>query len=105
MNIIDFIIGLTLVNAIPHFVLGVWKGRMFSGLGFGDRNNIGYSLINFVVSVGLFLYQYGLTGLAENGMYAGGLFVVIAYYLVGHLCYRLFHVDYQKKHALESAPA
>lgn len=29
MNIIDFMTGLTLSNTIPHFVLGISKGRMF----------------------------------------------------------------------------
>ncbi len=94
MNLIDFIIGLTLVNTIPHFVLGIWKGRMFSGLGFGNRNNILYGLLNFTVSIALFLYQYGWEGLAANGIYAGGLFVVGSYFIVGKICYRLFHEKY-----------
>ncbi|MEM7368605.1 MAG: hypothetical protein AAF587_08365 [Bacteroidota bacterium] len=105
MQLIDFIIGLTLVNSLPHFVLGVWKGRMFSGLGFGDKNNIGYSLINFVISIGLFLFQYGFSALWENSMYLGGLFVVVAYYAVGHVCYRYFHVKHYEQQLGESANA
>ena len=97
MTIIDFIIGLTLVNTIPHFVLGIWGGRIFSGLGFGNRNNILYGLINFTVSISLFLYTYGFAGLAEHGIYAGGLFVVIAYFAVGKLCYNLWHKKHYEK--------
>jgi hypothetical protein len=40
MNLIDFIIGLTLMNAMPHFILGVWKGTMLSGFGVGHTRNI-----------------------------------------------------------------
>lgn len=39
MNLIDLLIGLTLMNAMPHFILGVWKGRMLSAFGFGDYKN------------------------------------------------------------------
>ncbi|MCI4667550.1 MAG: hypothetical protein MRZ79_05260 [Bacteroidia bacterium] len=98
MNLIDFFIGLTLVNAMPHFVLGIWKGRMFSGLGFGNKNNLGYSLINIGISLGLFLYSYGIEGLAENGIYAGGLLTMLLYYLLGRFFYKRFHeTHYQNK--------
>ena len=97
MNWIDFIIGLTLINTIPHFVLGIWKGRVLSGLGFSNTGNILYGLLNFVVSISLFLYQYGLDGLLENGMYAGGLFVVLAYFAVGKLLYTYQHKKYFEK--------
>lgn len=97
MNVLDFFIGLTLVNALPHFVLGIWKGRMLSGLGFGDRANIAYGILNFAISVGLFLYGYGIDGLLENGMYVGGLFVVVMYFLLGRGLYVRFHVGHQAK--------
>ncbi len=96
-SFIDFMIGLTLINAIPHVVLGTWKGRMISGLGFGDRQNILYGLLNFAISISLFLYKYGITGLGENNMYQGALFVVISYFLVGKLCYKYFHEKYVER--------
>ena len=39
MNFIDFLIGATLMNAMPHYVLGIWQGRMFSAFGFGNRQS------------------------------------------------------------------
>ena len=100
MNLIDFITGLTLVNAIPHFVIGIWKGRMLSGLGTSSRANILYGLLNFTVSLSLFLYQYGFEGFRTNGMYAGAFFVVFSYFIVGKLFYTHFHEKYfQKKQA------
>lgn len=96
MSFIDFIIGLTLINTIPHFVLGIWKGRMLSAFGFGNTANILYGILNFVVSITLFLYKYGMEGLVQNGIYVGGLFVLISYFLVGKLCYVQFHKKHMK---------
>jgi hypothetical protein len=101
MDIIDFVIGLTLINTIPHFVLGIWKGRMFSGLGFGNTANIFYGILNFIISLSLFIYKYDIHGLAENGIYLGALFVLISYFIVGKLCYTYFHKKYYEKQSKE----
>ena len=87
MNFTDFLIGLTLINTIPHFVLGIWKGRMLSAFGFGNTANIVYGLLNFIISISLFLFKYGVVGLLNNGIYLGALFVLISYFIVGKLCY------------------
>lgn len=89
--VIDFIIGLTLMNAMPHFVLGVWKGRMVSAFGFGDKQNIAYGLLNFSVSISLFHYKYGIATLLENGIYLGSFFVLVIYLVTGHLWYNAFN--------------
>lgn len=94
MTIIDLFIGLTLVNSIPHFVLGVWKGRILGGLGFGNTANIIYGLLNFVISTGLFLYKYGLNGFLNNGIYLGGMLVVVFYLILGKILYKFFHKKY-----------
>lgn len=94
MNLIDFIIGMTLMNAMPHFVLGIWKGRMFSVFGFGDQKNILYGLLNFVVSLSLFLYRYGMATLLKNGIYFGALILLLIYFLTGQFWYTLFHKNY-----------
>ena len=91
VNLIDLIIGLTLMNAMPHFVLGIWKGRMFSAFGFGDARNILYGLLNFSVSLGLFVYNYGLEGLVRNGIYSGALILLGIYFLTGRFWYFVFH--------------
>ncbi|WP_271765915.1 hypothetical protein [Aquimarina algiphila] len=97
LTYIDFLIGLTLINTIPHYVLGIWKGRMFSGLGFGNSQNIIYGLLNFSTSIGLFIYKYDFKGLLENGIYLGSVFVVLCYFVVGKLCYKYFHKKYYLK--------
>lgn len=88
---IDFIIGLTLMNAMPHFILGVWKGRMFSAFGFGNKQNIAYSILNFMVSISLFHFKYGISTIAKNGIFLGAFFVLVIYLTTGHLWYKAFN--------------
>ena len=97
MSIVDLLIGLTLMNAMPHFVLGIWKGRMFSAFGFGDLQNIFYGLLNFVISISLFVYKYGLEGLVGNGLYAGALLLLVIYFLTGRFWYVVFHKRYYEQ--------
>jgi hypothetical protein len=91
MNILDFLIGLTLMNAMPHLVLGTWKGRMFSAFGFGNWKNLAYAAVNAAVSLSLFLARYGTHGLVTNGIYAGALVLLLIYVFTGWFWYRLFH--------------
>ncbi len=81
MKIIDLLIGITLMNAMPHYVLGVWKAKMLSGFGTGNTKNIIWGLVNFVASVSLFIYQYGIKGLVENQIYLGALIVLVTFLL------------------------
>ena len=96
MNIIDFFIGLTLMNALPHFVLGIWKRRMLSGFGFGNLQNILYGLLNFVISISLYLYQYRLDHLLSNGIYVGALTLLIIYILTSRVLFNLFNKNPNK---------
>ena len=97
MNIIDFLTGLTLMNAMPHLILGVWKGRMFSAFGFGDAKNILYGVLNFALSLGLFIYRYGTEQLFKNGIYAGALVLLIIYFLTARFWYSSFHQKHFEK--------
>ena len=103
MTIVDFLIGMTLMNAMPHFVLGVWKGRMLSAFGFGDIKNILYGLLNFTISVGLFLYKYGMEKLPENGIFAGALVLLVIYFLTAQYWYSIFHKNYYENSAIKGA--
>lgn len=94
MDILDFLIGLTLMNAMPHFVLGTWKVRMFSAFGFGNTKNILYGILNFLASLALFGYKYGVEKLTQNGIYVGALVLLLIYFLTGWLWYSIFHKNF-----------
>ena len=91
MDIIDILIGATLMNAMPHLVLGIWKGRMFSAFGFGDKQNIAYGLLCFAISFGLYIYKYGTDHLFDNGIYLGAVALLLIYFLTGQVWYKLFN--------------
>lgn len=79
------------MNAMPHLVLGIWKGRMFSAFGFGDKQNIAYGFLCLAISVGLFIYKYGAGKILDNGIYSGALTLLLIYFVTGQFWYRLFN--------------
>jgi hypothetical protein len=91
MKWIDFIIGASLMNAMPHLVLGIWKGRMFSAFGFGNAQNIAYGFLCLFLSVGLYIFEYGFDALLANGIYSGALCLLLIYFLTGQFWYKLFN--------------
>jgi len=90
MSVLDILAGFFLMNAMPHFVLGVWKGRMLSLFGMSPTANIAYGLLNFVASISIVSWTYALKGLAEHGMYVGALGVLLIYFVTAHFFQRLF---------------
>lgn len=90
MDLVDFLIGATLMNAMPHFVLGIWKGRMFSAFGFGNWQNILYGISNFVIALGLFQFKYGFAQLLQHGIFVGALSILVIYLFTGQFWYSLF---------------
>lgn len=91
MNWVDFIIGATLMNAMPHLVLGIWKGRMFSAFGFGDKQNITYGFLCLAISIGLFAFRYGISKILYSGIYSGALTLLLIYFVTGQFWYKLFN--------------
>lgn len=92
----DLLIGITLMNAMPHYVLGVWKGKMLSGLGTGHTRNIIWGLANFALSILLFIYKYGIDGLRHNMIYLGACIVLVTFF-----CTSFFWYSYYNKRAKE----
>ena len=91
INILDLIIGASLMNAMPHFILGVWKGKMLSGFGMGNTQNILWALTNFVISISLFIFKYGLNGFIENQMYLGSVFILVTFFLTSFFWHKYFY--------------
>ncbi|HTL80879.1 MAG TPA: hypothetical protein VL651_04205 [Bacteroidia bacterium] len=91
MQWIDLFIGLTLMNAMPHYILGTWKGKMLSGFGVGDVKNILWGVVNALASVALFIYKYGKEGFAKNQVYTGALIILLTFFLTSPFWYRYFY--------------
>ena len=83
MNFIDFIIGGLLANAMPHFIFGITKTHFLGLFGFSPKGNIIYALIQFMLGLSLYFYNYGFETLLQNGFLIGGLSVLVAYFVFG----------------------
>lgn len=90
MNWTDFIIGFTLMNAMPHIILGVWKARMLSGFGFGNLQNILWGLFNLAISISLFGLNYGLSSIGSHAIYAGAVCMLLLFAILSPIWYRIF---------------
>lgn len=88
--LIDFIIGLTLVNALAHMLVGYGNIRFLGLFGYGNLANVTYAALSTLVSVGLFSWKYGMEGWTNNMMYVGGMSVLLAYWVGGKILIRLF---------------
>ena len=88
--IIDFFIGLTVANAIPHFLVGAAGIRFLGLFGYGDKANMAYGLVSIAASLLLFHFNYGIVNLFDFPMYLGALFVAISYVFGSKLLLKLF---------------
>lgn len=87
---IDFLIGFFLMNAMPHWIMGVTKTRFLSAFGFTAQANIAYSFLNVAMAFLLFSWRYGAAEMVNNGVFVGAAAIMVIYYLTGHLFVKLF---------------
>ena len=79
------------MNAIPHFIFGITNVKYLGMFGFSTKGNIAYSLLQFFVCMILFHIQYGITNLLSNGIFVGGLTVLILFYMFGKMLFNIFN--------------
>lgn len=90
MKMIDFIIGVLLFNAIPHLVFAQTKSHFLGLFGYSPRGNKLYALLQLILSISLYIYEYGVDNLIENGFFIGGLTVLILYFIFGDFMVRFY---------------
>ncbi len=78
--LIDFLIGLFAANALPHYLVGRFDGRILGLFGYGPKANMVYSFLCTAIALGLFQIKYGLDSLVEHGMLLGVFCVVFGFY-------------------------
>ncbi len=88
--LIDFIIGLTIMNAMPHMLVGYGNIRFLGLFGFGNLSNIAYSALSTIISISLFTWKYGVEGLVTNGIYIGAVSVLFIYWVTGKWLMKFF---------------
>jgi hypothetical protein len=88
--IIDLIIGITLINALPHMLVGYGNIRFLGLFGYGNLPNIAYAALSTIISITLFSWKYGMEGWMSNGIYLGGILVLFAYWILGKWLIKIF---------------
>jgi len=83
MNLVDFFIGALLMNAMPHLIFGLTKTHFLGMFGYSPKGNIIYAVLQFVLCLLLFCFNYGYESLITNGYLIGGLIVLILYFIFG----------------------
>jgi hypothetical protein len=90
MNLIDFIIGALIANAMPHFILGITKVRYLGLFGYSHKGNIAYGVLQFVIAIILLLVNYSFEAILQNGFVLGALSVLVLFLLFGRFSLKLF---------------
>jgi hypothetical protein len=90
-SLIEFLIGLTLLNGMAHIVIGCVKVRFFALFGFSNLSNIVYGLLNVTIALVLFHVKYGLSSIIDHGMVLGALFMIAIYTGLGRFLYERFN--------------
>jgi hypothetical protein len=93
MNLIDFIIGGLLANAMPHLIFGLTNTHFLGLFGYSAKGNIMYALLQFTLCIILLLVNYNFSQLLNNGILIGGLTVLVLYLVFGKFLVKF----YQKK--------
>ncbi|MDF3025920.1 MAG: hypothetical protein K0S23_227 [Fluviicola sp.] len=91
--ILDFLIGVLIVNALPHFVLGITKTRFLGLFGYRPAANIWYAVVQFILALVLFHIRYGIKAILENGIFLGAACTCILFLIFGKSILKF----YQKK--------
>ncbi|MFT4899647.1 MAG: NO-binding membrane sensor protein with MHYT domain [Flavobacteriales bacterium] len=90
MDIIDFIIGALLMNAMAHFVLGITNTHFLGMFGYSAKGNIIYGILQFLISGLLYGINYEFSEILKNGYLIGGVTVLCLYFFFGKLLVHLF---------------
>jgi len=81
--ILDFLIGVLIMNALPHFVLGITKTRFLGMFGYNPTANIWYATVQFVLALVLFHIQHGIETILKNGIFLGAACTCLLFLIFG----------------------
>mgnify|MGYP001223055036 FL=1 len=90
MTLIDFLIGALLANAMPHLIFGLTKTHFLGMFGYSPKGNIIYAILQLILCLALFLFNYGYKELLDNGYLLGGITVLILYFIFGKILVKFY---------------
>ncbi len=94
LNMLDFLTGFFLMNAMPHLIFGIIRLRFLSLFGFSAIGNLLYALVNVSAAGAIYHYQYDIMSIKQDGILLGALAMFVIYAITGRFFVGLF----QPKH-------
>jgi len=94
IELLDFLTGLFLMNAMPHLIFGIIRLRFLSLFGFSAIGNLLYALVNIGIAGAIYHHQYHITSILQDGILLGALAMLVIYMITGRFFVGLF----QPKH-------
>lgn len=94
---LDIYLGILVVNAFPHLIVGQLNIRFLSLFGYSSKANIAYSLFNVFGAVAIALYKFGLDTVFSSGFTWGALFVYVSFFIGGPFLFNYWHFSYNQK--------
>lgn len=90
LNILDFLTGFFLMNAMPHLIFGIIRLRFLSLFGFSAIGNLLYALVNVGIAGGIYHHQYDITSIKQDGILLGALAIFVIFLITGRFFVNLF---------------
>lgn len=90
LNILDFLTGFFLMNAMPHLIFGIIRLRFLSLFGFSAIGNLIYALVSIGAAVGIYHHQYDILSMKQDGILLGALTILVIYMITGRFFVGLF---------------
>ena len=90
MTVTEFLIGALLANAMPHLIFGLTKTHFLGMFGYSSKGNIIYAIVQLILCLALFLFNYGFKELLDNGYLLGGITVLILYFIFGKFLVKFY---------------
>jgi hypothetical protein len=91
--ILDFITGFLIMNALPHFILGITKTRFLGMFGYKPVANIWYAIVQFVLALVLFHIQHGIESILKNGIFLGAAVTCLLFLIFGKAILKFYQTN------------
>jgi len=95
LNLLDFLIGLLLMNAMPHMIFGLIRLRFFKSFWilFAGKSPVCPAQPAHWPG-GVYHYQYDIRSLQQDGIMLGALAVLLLYLITGRFLAGFFQPKY-----------
>ena len=95
LNILDFLTGFFLMNAMPHLIFGIIRLRFLSLFGFSAVGNLLYALVNIGVAGAIYHYQYVIISIKHDAILLGAMTMFVIFAITGRFLIGFFQAKHK----------